>query len=80
MRFTHALTVIALFSAPFTAGTAMAGEPLNLTPPLYREQARTIRQTRAASDMITTPQPVAAAKPVEARRVVEVVAEASAAR
>lgn len=80
MRFTHAFTLIALVSAASTAGSAMAAEPLNLTPPLYREQARTIRQTRAASDMTTTPQPVAAAKPAEARRVVEVVAEAVAAR
>ena len=80
MRFTHVLTVAALVSASFAAGTAMAGEPLHLTPPLYREQARTIGRTRAPNDLVTTPQPVAAARPVETRCVVEVVAEAVSAR
>ena len=80
MRFTHALALIALVTVPVVAGSARADEPLHLTPPLYREQARTIQQTHAASDLVTTPHPVAAAKPAETRRVVEVVAEAVAAR
>lgn len=80
MRLANAFALIALVAAPLVAGTAMAGEPLNLTPPLYREQARAVQQTRQTSDMTTTPQPVAASKPTETRRVVEVVAEASPAR
>jgi len=80
MRFTHALALIAFASASVSAGAAMADESLNLTPPLYREQARTSQQTRSVSDMTTTPQPVAATKPIAPRRVVEVVAEAVPAR
>lgn len=80
MRLIHALALIALVAAPLTAGTGMADEALNITPPLYREQARAIQQTRQTSDITTTPQPVAASKRAETRRTVELVAEATPAR
>lgn len=55
MRFTHALALIAFASASVSAGAAMADESLNLTPPLYREQARATANVRAVSDLTTTP-------------------------
>ena len=76
MRTTHALVLAVLASATFAADTAVAGEAIHLTPPLFREQARATQQTRHVSELTTTPQPLAAAKPTEARRAVKVVAEA----
>ena len=37
------------------AGAAMADERTNLTPPLYREQARATANVRSVSDLTTTP-------------------------
>lgn len=37
------------------AGTAVADERTNLTPPLYREQARATASVRPVSDLTTTP-------------------------
>jgi hypothetical protein len=49
---TLVLTVLA--SATLT-GTVMADDRLNLTPPLYREQARATAAVRPASELTTTP-------------------------
>ncbi|SDN06314.1 hypothetical protein SAMN05216360_105245 [Methylobacterium phyllostachyos] len=57
----------ALIAAP-TAGTALADEALTLTPPLYREQARTTAATRPTSELATVPRLVPASP--TARRVV----------
>ncbi|MEL6059553.1 MULTISPECIES: hypothetical protein [unclassified Methylobacterium] len=65
------LVLAALIAAPGAApmtGAALADEALTLTPPLYREQARTTAATRPASELVTTPRLVPAAS--AARRVV----------
>ncbi|CAM2931110.1 MULTISPECIES: hypothetical protein [Methylobacterium] len=49
-----------LASVP-TIGSALADEAINLTPPLYREQARVISTTRPATELATTPRLVPAA-------------------
>ncbi|WP_457106467.1 hypothetical protein [Methylobacterium sp. P5_C11] len=59
MRTILILASAALTSAAFT-GLATADERLHLTPPLYRDQARTAQQVRAIHDLTTTPQPVSA--------------------
>ncbi|KQT91008.1 hypothetical protein ASG60_21535 [Methylobacterium sp. Leaf469] len=42
--------------APVTlAGTAIADERINITPTLYREQARATAAVRPASELTTTP-------------------------
>ena len=66
MHATRLLALTVLASATFATGTAMAGETLYLTPPLFREQARETQQVRSANDLTTTPQPVASAKPITA--------------
>ena len=54
----------------------MADDRINLTPPLYREQARATAALRPASELTTTPSVTARAP--EARRVVAEAAETSA--
>lgn len=76
MRATRFLALTILASSTFATGAAMAGEALHLTPPLFREQARETQAVRSVSDLTTTPQPVAAAKPTAPGRTVRVVAEA----
>ena len=76
MRATRFLALAVLASATFTTGAAMAGEALYLTPPLFREQARETQQVRSVSDLTTTPQPIAEARPAMPSRTVQVVAEA----
>jgi hypothetical protein len=44
-----------------TIGSAMADERINLTPPLYRDQARTTATVRSVSELATTPRLVTAA-------------------
>jgi hypothetical protein len=61
------LVLAALIAAP-TTGTALADEGFTLTPPLYREQARTTAATRPASELATTPRLVPTSP--AARRVV----------
>lgn len=61
------LGLAALVAAPMT-GTAFADEALTITPPLYREQARTTAAQRPASELGTTPRLVPTSSP--ARRVV----------
>ena len=72
MRPTHAFVLALLASATFASGAAMAGDAVYLTPPLFREQVRGTQHVRSQSDLTTTPQPVAAAKPVAAPRTVPV--------
>ena len=62
-----ALAVLA--SAAFV-GPAMADDRINLTPPLYREQARETAAVRPASELATTPRLVPAA-PAAPRTVAE---------
>jgi hypothetical protein len=45
-----------------TIGSAMADARINLTPPLYREQARATATVRSASELTTTPRLVPAAE------------------
>ena len=78
MRITHALALAVLASTTFVTDAAVAGEALHLTPPLFREQARTTQQTRRVGDLTTTPQPLAAAKQADAPSTVKVVADAAA--
>lgn len=58
-------TLLLAFALAFNAGTASADDRLHITPPLYRDQARATQQARHSSDLITTPQPVAAATPLD---------------
>ncbi|MGH1574159.1 hypothetical protein ACRAWG_30365 [Methylobacterium sp. P31] len=53
--------VLAALAAVPMIGTALADETITLTPPLYREQARTTAATRPASELATTPRLVPAA-------------------
>ena len=62
------LILAALIAAP-SAGAALADEAFTLTPPLYREQARSTAATRPASELATIPRLVPAAAPAS-RRVV----------
>ncbi len=65
--------VLAALAATVLAGAAAADERINLTPTLYREQARATAAVRPASELSTTPRLVPAA-PATPR----VVAEATA--
>lgn len=76
MRVTSALALAVLASAAFVSGAAVAGEAAYLTPPLFREQARETQKVRNVSDLTTTPQPIAAAKPTASPRTVQIVADA----
>lgn len=73
---TRSLVLAVLASATLT-GTVTADDRINLTPPLYREQARSTAAVRPASELNTTPSLTARALPV--RRVVAD-ADANAAR
>ena len=64
MRTILILASAALTTATILAGPAAADDSLNLTPPLYREQARAATQARSVSDLTTTPQPVSATRNV----------------
>ena len=71
MRLTHAFALTVLASVTIESGTATASDTVYLTPPLFREQARETQHVRSQSDLTTTPQPVAAAKPIVAPRTVQ---------
>jgi hypothetical protein len=60
-----ALAVLALTTL---TGTVMADDRINLTPPLYREQARSTAAVRPASELNTTPS--LTARTLQVRRVV----------
>ncbi|MCJ2071290.1 hypothetical protein MKK75_21260 [Methylobacterium sp. J-030] len=53
--------VLAAFIAASATGTAIADEALTLTPPLYRDVARSTAATRPATELATTPRLVPAA-------------------
>ena len=55
------LTLATLASASLI-GSALAEEVINLTPPLYREQARATSVERPATELTTTPRLVPAAQ------------------
>ncbi|MCJ2127530.1 hypothetical protein [Methylobacterium sp. E-045] len=48
------IVLVALAAATLT-GTAMAEDRINITPTLYREQARATASVRPASELTTTP-------------------------
>lgn len=58
MRTIYIHASAALISAAAFTGPAVAEERLNLTPPLYREQAWAARQARQPETLTTTPHPV----------------------
>jgi len=62
MRTILILASAALTSAAIVTGPAAADDRLNLSPPLYREQARAATQARPVGDLTTTPQPVLSAR------------------
>ncbi|GEP07007.1 hypothetical protein [Methylobacterium oxalidis] len=72
MRTTRALALAALASVTL-AGTALAGDRIDVTPTLYREQARATAAVRPAAELTTTPSLTARA-PATPRVVAEVVA------
>lgn len=52
--------ILAAITSAAIAFPAMADERINLTPPLYREQARATSAVRPASELTTTPNLTAA--------------------
>jgi hypothetical protein len=67
------LLALAALAATATAGAATAEDRINLTPPLFREQARATAAVRPASELTTTQRPVPAA-PAQPSVVVETTA------
>lgn len=65
--------ILAALASTVLISGAMAEDRINLTPPLFREQARTIATVRPISEMATTPRLVPAA-PADPR----ILAEAAA--
>jgi hypothetical protein len=65
------IALAALVTVPMI-GSALASEAVSITPPLYREQARTTAAVHPASELTTTPRLVPAA---EQSRTVAKVAE-----
>lgn len=53
--------ILAALASATMAGSAMADERINLTPTLYRDQARATAAVRPASELTTTPRLVPAA-------------------
>ena len=47
--------ILAVLASAAVAGPALADDRINLTPPLYREQARATAAERPASELTTTP-------------------------
>lgn len=68
--------VLAALASATLAGTAMADDRLNFTPPLYREQARVTAAVRPATELTTTPSVTARA--LTTRRVVAEAVDTSA--
>ena len=67
--------ILAMLTTASLANTAMADDRTFLTPPLYREQARTMATVRPASELTTTPS--LAPRAPTTRRVVAETADAS---
>jgi hypothetical protein len=62
--------VLSALATVILAGSASADDRIHVTPPLYREQARTTAAVRPASELTTTPSPVPpapASRPVVAQ-------------
>jgi hypothetical protein len=61
----RALQIFAFAALAATAAVnvATAGDRINLTPPLFREQVRSTAAVRPASELTTTLRPVPAAPP-----------------
>lgn len=72
MRAIHVLALAALSSVPFASSAVVAGEATYLAPPLFRELARDTQKVRNFTYLSTTPQPVAAVKPVTKAHALEV--------
>jgi hypothetical protein len=66
------MTIRTLILAALTVvpalGSAVAGERIDVTPPLFREQARPTASIRSASEMTTTPSLVRATPEAPRRR------------
>lgn len=60
MRTMRLLTLTVLATVT-VAGSAIADETVNVTPPLFREQARATASVRPASELTTTPHVTVAA-------------------
>ncbi|BAU89662.1 hypothetical protein MPPM_1057 [Methylorubrum populi] len=60
MRTMRLLTLTFLATVT-VAGSAVADEAVNVTPPLFREQARATASVRRASELTTTPHVTVAA-------------------
>ncbi len=65
--------ILAALASATVAGAAIADERTNITPTLYRDQARVTAAVRPASELTTTPRLVPVA-PVAPRIVVEATA------
>ncbi len=64
---------LAVLAAVAFVGSALADDRINLTPTLYRDQARATATVRPASELTTTPRLVPAA-PAKSRFVAEATA------
>jgi len=62
--------ILATLTAVTVAGPAVADDRINLTPTLYRDQARATAAVRPAAELTTTPRLVPAA-PAQPRVVAE---------
>jgi hypothetical protein len=61
--------VLSAFATVIMVGAATADDRINVTPPIYREQARTTAAVHPASELTTTPSlvpPAGAPRPVVA--------------
>jgi len=65
--------ILAAIASATTVGSAAAGEHVDVTPTLYREQARATASVRPASELTTTPRLVPASSASS-----QVIAEATA--
>ncbi|CAO4148037.1 hypothetical protein [Methylorubrum aminovorans] len=70
------LLALATLASVTAASSAVADERIHLTPPLFREQARSTASVRPASELTTTPHLTAAAP--ASRKVVAEAATTSA--
>ncbi|MGH1571065.1 hypothetical protein ACRAWG_10675 [Methylobacterium sp. P31] len=54
--------ILAALAVVPTIGSVMADERINITPPIYREQAHATAAVRSVSELATTPRLVPAAE------------------
>ncbi|MBE7197620.1 MAG: hypothetical protein INR70_07450 [Parafilimonas terrae] len=67
---TTRIFILSTLAAVTVAGSALADDRINLTPTLYRDQARATAAVRPATELTTTPRLVPAA-PAQSRIVAE---------